>query len=80
MNGRMFTMENNVGSCVRQTKVLESSINNIQNNLNELICMVKTLLPPMNSHQYGAQPFNFKRLQSNPLHALECKDHQILVL
>jgi hypothetical protein len=42
--------------------------------------MVKTLLPPMNNHESGAQPFNVKCIQSNPLQALECKDHQIMVL
>jgi hypothetical protein len=33
MNGRMFAMENNVGSCARRIEVLESNINNIQKTL-----------------------------------------------
>jgi hypothetical protein len=41
MNGRVSTMEDNVGSCARWTKVLESSINNIQNNLSDLIAWQK---------------------------------------
>jgi hypothetical protein len=60
MNGKMSTMEDNVGSCARRIEVLESNIINILNNLSDLICMVKTLLPLMNNHEFDAQPFNLK--------------------
>jgi hypothetical protein len=48
MNGIMSIMEDSVGDFTKQTKVLESNMVNIQDNLNEFTQMVKMLMLALN--------------------------------
>ncbi len=72
MSGKMFTMEYKVGNFVKRTKVLETNMCAIRNNLGELIHMVKRMMPSMTNHQLGDQLFD-------PLQTLESLDHQVLI-